>query len=55
MRALIAKQLRSNFLFLSLNHAQIVELAQNFEAVEYAPGTLVMEQGRLQSVLKNRR
>lgn len=45
MRALIAKQLRSNFLFLSLNHAQIVELAQNFEAVEYAPGTLVMEQG----------
>ena len=48
IRALIASQLRSNFLFLSFNDTQIIEIAQEFEAVEYEPGTAIITQGRLQ-------
>lgn len=45
--ALVAEQLRANFLFLSLEDAQIIELARKFELAEYGPGSTIIEQGRL--------
>jgi len=48
IRALIASQLRSNFLFLSFNDTQIIEIAQEFEAVEYEPGTAIITQGYIE-------
>ena len=47
--ALITEQLRSNFLFLSIDDAQIIQLAQKFEVVEYEPGSAIIEQGKLHS------
>ena len=43
----IAKQLRTNYLFMSLDDKDIVDLARLFEAVEYNVGDVVIEQGML--------
>jgi len=45
--ALIAKQLRSNFLFLSLDDTAIIESAKQFQVVTYAPGDVIIGQGSI--------
>lgn len=42
----IAKQMRSNFLFQSCDHATIVNLARQFVVCEYDPGFAIIEQGK---------
>ena len=42
----IAKQMRSNFLFQSCDHATIVNLARQFVICEYDPGFAIIEQGK---------
>ena len=43
----IARQLRTNYLFMSLSDKDIFDLARLFEAVEYNVGDVVIEQGML--------
>jgi len=43
----IARQLRTNYLFMSLDDKDIFDLARLFEAVEYNVGDVVIEQGML--------
>jgi hypothetical protein len=43
--SLITSQLRSNFLFMSLDDDAIAEVARQFEIVEYEPGHVIVEQG----------
>lgn len=43
--ALIVKELGSNYLFFSLDDKAIVDIARQFELVEYEPGSTIIEQG----------
>lgn len=44
---LISSQLRSNMLFLSIDDATIAEIAGQFEIVQYEPGHVIVEQGKV--------
>lgn len=43
----IARQLRTNYLFMSLDDKDIFALARQFEVVEYNVGEVIIEQGML--------
>ena len=47
----IARQLRTNYLFMSLDDKDIFDLAGQFEVVEYNVGEVIIEQGMLFVIL----
>ena len=47
----IARQLRTNYLFMSLSDKDIFDLAGQFEVVEYNVGEVIIEQGMLFVIL----
>lgn len=43
--ALVATQLRTNYLFMSLKDDEIIDLAHKFEIISYDVGATIIEQG----------